>query len=342
MPIAITNSPTKTHLSLLIDSSGSMHGLASQVVKQVNSVLEALQTQAEELGQEVIVSLYSFGGSIDQLVANKPIKGSPRLKAGDYTASGNTPMVQALNRAIGDLKQRDARDVANILTVVTDGEADTDWNQSTVDAEMKRLTGTDRWTFSFLIPKGATGQVTSRFPSMLPGNIQEWDTSSVKGLEVGSQAVSAGYAGYLRGVSTGQSSTKGFFTAAVTPQQAAQAKKKLDDVKDDFKQLTVRTQDPKTIQDFIEARNLTFVKGNAFYQLSKSETVQSTKEILLRDCTTGAVYGGAQARGILGLPAGQDVKVKPADHGTWDVFVQSTSNNRKLMPGTNLLYLKKA
>lgn len=341
MPIAINTNPTKTHLSLLIDSSGSMHGLASQVVKQVNSILEGLQTQAEELGQEVIVSLYSFGGTIDLLLSNKPIKGSPRLKASDYTASGNTPMVQALNRAIADMKLSDSKEVANLLTVVTDGEADTDWSQRDVDAEMKRLTGTDRWTFSFLVPNGATRQVTSRFPSILPGNITEWDQTSVKGLEAGSQAVASGYAGYLKGRSVGQTSTKGFFTAAVTPQQAAQAKKKLDDVKDDFKQMTVRTQDPKTIQDFIESRNLTFVKGNAFYQLSKAETVQAAKEILLRDCTTGAVYGGAQARGILGLPAGQDVKVKPADHGTWDVFVQSTSNNRKLMPGTNLLYLKK-
>jgi hypothetical protein len=104
--------------------------------------------------------------------------------------------------------------------------------------------------------------------------------------------------------------------------------------------MTVRTQDPKTLQDFVEARGMTFQKGRSFYQLTKPEKVQSHKEVLLREVKTGAVYGGAQAREILGLPKGLDTKVKPADHGSWDVFVQSTSNNRKLMVGTILLYLK--
>ena len=59
----------------------------------------------------------------------------------------------------------------------------------------------------------------------------------------------------------------------------------------------------------------------------------------MREIKTGAVYGGAEAREILGLP-GTDIKVKPTDFSDWDIFVQSTSNNRKLVVGTNLLYLK--
>jgi uncharacterized protein YegL len=329
MPIAINTTPTTTHLALLIDSSGSMRGLDTKVVKNVNNILEALQTKALELGQKVLVSLYSFGGTVDTLLLRQPIDRSPRLKASDYTASGTTPMVQALNRAISDLEAVDGKDIANLVTVVTDGEGDFDYGQETLNVKMHKLTGNDRWTFSFLIPRGNTYHINSRFKSVPAGNIQEWDTTE-KGLEVGSQAMASGYASYL-GLR---------FTAAVNTQQAQAAKQNLNDVRKDFKELTVRTQDPKTLQEFIEARSLTFAKGKSFYQLSKTEKVQPEKEILLRECATGAVYGGAQARGILGLPVGVEVKVKPADHGTWDVFVQSTSNNRKLMPGTNLLYLK--
>lgn len=341
MPITISTSPTKTHLALLIDSSGSMSGLADKVVKNVNNILEGLQTKAKELNQVVLVSLYSFGGSIDTLLQNRPISESPRLKASDYRASGTTPMIPAMNRAIDALEAKDSKDVANLVTVVTDGQADAEYGNAQwyLDDRMRRLTSNDRWTFSFLIPSGATREITSRFPSVATGNIREWDTT-VKGLEEGSKAVATGYADYLSLRSTGATSSKGFFTAQVTPAQAKAAKQKLDDVQGDFKQMTVRTQDPKTIQDFIESRGMGFRKGAAFYQLSKSETVQAAKEILLREVKTGAIYGGSQARGILGLPAGVDVKVKPADHGEWDVFVQSTSNNRKLMPGTNLLYLK--
>ena len=338
MPIAINTTPTTTHLALLIDSSGSMRGLDTKVVKNVNNILEALQTKAKELSQKVLVSLYSFGGTVDTLLLRQPIDRSPRLKASDYTASGTTPMVQALNRAISDLEAVDGKDIANLVTVVTDGEGDFDYGQETLNQKMVKLTGNDRWTFSFLIPRGNTYHINSRFRSLPAGNIQEWDTTE-KGLEVGSQAMANGYASYLGLRSTGATKSTGFFTAAVSTQQAQAAKQNLNDVRKDFKELTVRTQDPKTLQEFIEARQLTFQKGKSFYQLSKTEKVQPEKEILLRECATGAVYGGAQARGILGLPVGVEVKVKPADHGTWDVFVQSTSNNRKLMPGTNLLYL---
>jgi uncharacterized protein YegL len=339
MPIAINTTPTTTHLALLIDSSGSMRGLDTKVVKNVNNILEALQTKASELGQKVLVSLYSFGGTVDPLLLRQPIDRPPRLKASDYIASGTTPMVQALNRAIADLEAVDGKDIANLVTIVTDGEGDFDYGQETLNTKMGKLTGNDRWTFSFLIPRGNTYHINSRFRSVPAGNIQEWDTTE-KGLEVGSQAMASGYASYLGLRSTGATKSTGFFTAAVSTQQAQAAKQNLNDVRKDFKELTVRTQDPKTLQEFIEARSLTFSKGKSFYQLSKTEKVQPEKEILLRECATGAVYGGAQARGILGLPVGVEVKVKPADHGTWDVFVQSTSNNRKLMPGTNLLYLK--
>jgi uncharacterized protein YegL len=341
MPISITPTPKKTvtHLALLIDSSGSMRGMTSPVVKNVNDILENLQKAATDLGQEVTVSLYSFGGSIDQLVKNIDITKSPRLKATDYRPDGMTPLCAAVRRAISDLTAIDGPEVANLLTLVTDGDS-TD-HDYTLDSDMVKLKANDRWTFSFVVPGyGGTRQINNRFPSVPAGNIREWDTTE-KGLTEASVALNTGYANYLSARSLGATSSNGFFTANVTAAQAKAAKQNLDDVQGDFDQMTVRTQDPKTLQEFIESRKKDFVKGRAFYQLTKSEKVQPQKEILLRECKSGKVYGGAQARGILGLPPNVEVKVKPADHGDWDVFVQSTSNNRKLMPGTNLLYLKR-
>lgn len=42
---------------------------------------------------------------------------------------------------------------------------------------------------------------------------------------------------------------------------------------------------------------------------------------------------------MLGLPD-FEVKVNPASYGQYDIFVQSTSVNRKLIKGTKLLVLK--
>lgn len=340
MPITLSKQPTNvTHLALLVDSSGSMGGFEAQVVKSVNSILKDLQDSAKALKQEVIVSLYSFGGTVQTLLQNRPITEAPRLATGDYRADGGTPMYDAMSLAVEHLKAIDRPGVANLVTVITDGyENGSRVGVRSLNEEMVNLTRTDRWTFSFLVPRGGTPEITSRFGSVPTGNIQEWEISS-KGMELGTQNVSSGYGSYLSLRSTGSTKSTGFFTAAVNSKQAQQAKVNLDDVRLDFKEMTVRTQDPKTIQDFIESRGMNFTVGKSFYQLTKTEKVQRNKEVLLREIKSGRVYGGAGARSILGLP-NADAKVKPADHGNWDIFVQSTSNNRKLVVGTNLLYLK--
>jgi hypothetical protein len=50
-----------------------------------------------------------------------------------------------------------------------------------------------------------------------------------------------------------------------------------------------------------------------------------------------AVYMGEDARRMLGLPTSGVAKVRPGNHSSFDVFVQSTSLNRKLVRGTKLL-----
>jgi hypothetical protein len=83
-------------------------------------------------------------------------------------------------------------------------------------------------------------------------------------------------------------------------------------------------------------------RGAAFYQLMKKEDeVQDYKQIVIRDKKSKVVYSGANARQMLGLPYNGTVKVVPGNHGTYDIFIQSTSVNRKLVKGTQVLYWDK-
>ena len=61
------------------------------------------------------------------------------------------------------------------------------------------------------------------------------------------------------------------------------------------------------------------------------------KRMINADATLKAVFGGTDARSVLGIPEGQNLKIKPGNHGNFDIFVQSTSLNRKLVRGTKLL-----
>jgi len=103
------------------------------------------------------------------------------------------------------------------------------------------------------------------------------------------------------------------------------------------------------IRDFVEdrmSRNKTFGRqaggvygvGLAYYQLTKPEDVQPAKDLVVRDKSSGAIYGGHEARALIGMPTSARVRVKPGNFGNWDIFIKSTSVNRKLVRGTDVLY----
>lgn len=101
------------------------------------------------------------------------------------------------------------------------------------------------------------------------------------------------------------------------------------------------SQEGIAVKQFVEySLKKPYSLGTSFYQLSKPEkAVQSYKLIVIRDKDTGAVYAGQSARDLLGLPSnGGTVSLNPGNHGHYDIFIQSTSTNRKLVGGTSLLY----
>jgi hypothetical protein len=104
-----------------------------------------------------------------------------------------------------------------------------------------------------------------------------------------------------------------------------------------FQILTVDRDMP--IKDFCSHEGVEFKPGRGFYELTKSEKVQGTKEIVLMQRATGDLFTGTRARELLGLPLDdEDVKLPPTSLADYVPFIQSTSNNRKLMGGTRLLY----
>ncbi len=92
------------------------------------------------------------------------------------------------------------------------------------------------------------------------------------------------------------------------------------------------------IRDFVERNGIPFQKGRGFYELTKTETIQGYKEIILRHNSSGDLYTGKKARQLLGLPEVGSARTKPVVPTGYTAFVQSTSVNRKLIGGTEFLY----
>lgn len=98
-------------------------------------------------------------------------------------------------------------------------------------------------------------------------------------------------------------------------------------------------EEDSIIRDFVNANGLTFQPGKGFYEFTKRETIQDKKEIVIQDKVSGDMFTGENARDILGIPLGMGKgKVSPKHGDKYNVFVQSTSYNRKLIGGTRFLY----
>ena len=94
-----------------------------------------------------------------------------------------------------------------------------------------------------------------------------------------------------------------------------------------------------SIKAFVEENSLSFKKGRGFYQLNKPELVQEYKEVVVRRKTDGAFLTGEKVREVLGIPkTSKKFQLDLARISDFDVFVQSTSVNRVLLPGTEFLY----
>jgi glycyl-tRNA synthetase alpha subunit len=91
------------------------------------------------------------------------------------------------------------------------------------------------------------------------------------------------------------------------------------------------------------------VPGKCYYEFTVRARVQHYKQfaIAIRDSNRNEedVYVGASIREKLGLPPEKDrieVRVSPGDWSRkgYKVYVLSTSNNRKLLPGTRVLVMR--
>lgn len=105
-----------------------------------------------------------------------------------------------------------------------------------------------------------------------------------------------------------------------------------------FKEINVTKKG--SIKKITEENGIKFEKGKAFYQLTKKELIQDYKKIVVKRSEDGKYITGETVREILKIPKNnpKKISVDTNDIPDFEVFVQSTSYNRVLHPGTKLVY----
>lgn len=110
-----------THVTVVLDSSGSMEKIEADTKGGFNSFIDE---QADEDGSAA-VSLYNFNSGVDRVYHGKDVEDAPHLTDENYTPSGRTALYDAIVTAIDETEAHleDAdEDAENVIVVVlTDG-----------------------------------------------------------------------------------------------------------------------------------------------------------------------------------------------------------------------------
>jgi hypothetical protein len=319
-----------------------MHSLTKQAMLDYNGNIESIRKAAEGSDIDTIVTTVKCGvgaGYVERELVNSSVtKLKPII---DYKAEGQTPLFDSVGELVEILEKvpdANSLDVSFLIMAITDGEENYSkrYSADKLAKLIRDKQATDRWTFAFRVPYGHK-KALERL-GIPAGNIQEWEQTA-EGLRESAVQTQGAINTFYGCRARGMTATDAFY-ADLSKVSPAAIKNKMVDISGEVKIIPVKRTSP--IREFVEY-HVTGVNqmpiGAAFYQLTKPEKVlHSDRLICIRDKSSGKVYAGQAARDLLALPKTGSIKLMPGDHGNYEIFIQSKSVNRKVLPGSSVMY----
>lgn len=328
----------KNYIGFVNDHSGSMAGLTKAAMKDYNSMIQSVRDAATREMLDTIVSTIGIGLDREP-VQRQVVNSNPHVlrEVKSWAAVGMTPLYDGIFDMIElfeSLPDAKNKNVSFLISVTTDGgeNGSRRISASSLRSKLEALQATGRWTFVFRVPKGHASSVSDL--GVPKNNIQEWETTA-QGMEKSSAISKAAMSNYFTARAAGATSSTTFYADATQVDTS-----KLTDISKKVSLYVVPAEDMGIeIRDFILRHRMEYLKGAAFYQLTKTEArVGHKKLILVRDRSTGQIFAGTEARKMIGMPTDKNARLHPGDHGNYDIFIQSESVNRKLVGGTGIVY----
>jgi len=335
---------SKTYVAFVIDKSSSMNYIWREAKAAFNQNITDVKKSAADMNEKTEVMIVSFSYHDCVYVDQSPIDVKSVLDFDDYNIvpTGMTALFDGVGHAIQNLEALDDGHIGTsfLVVVVTDGMENNSkkFGASRLKKLISKCHATDRWTFAFSMPVGGDTYVLDKL-GLYSGNVQTWDQTS-EGVRRMSSTTSRGIGTTYTNKSIGINSTKDFYSVDMTSVSTSDLKK-LRNVAKFATSIEVKKE--VDIRDLVESKGHTYVKGAAFYQLTKKEKrVQPNKEVAIMKKKGRAIYIGDEARSLIGLPPkgghSKNIVVEPGNMADYDVFIQSRSVNRKCVRGTKLLY----
>lgn len=333
--IPIPKVPVINVVAFVRDISSSMAPYAKQLANNFDKLWTATAAVSKQLKQDTRAGVFDFNHEYFRVIETGPMADQCNLPV--PRCYGTTSLYTTVSKVIDELKISMPKNASFLINVLTDGEA-TDhsmghWFKDSIE-DCQRL---GNWTFSFQMPRGKA-EAFSNLIGIPRENIREWEISE-SGLRETMAVTMSSMVNYKAALNTGVKSTAAFYapvTTDLSQLNQKQVAQKLDNLASRFKSYTVEKE--TNVRSFVETKTgKPYVIGSAYYTLMKREEVQPQKQVLLMEKGKKTVWGGQEARDMIGLPQGKHAKVTPGNHSNYDIYVQSTSTNRILPRGTKVL-----
>ena len=119
--------PSRIELVMILDKSGSMHGLEADTIGGFNAMIE----KEKKLGIDVRVTTVLFNDKIDRLYEHREIRNVRPLTERTYETGGTTALLDAVGDTILHMEQSGAADRQGtkvIVVIITDGMEKAGWD----------------------------------------------------------------------------------------------------------------------------------------------------------------------------------------------------------------------
>lgn len=144
-----------THISIILDRTGSMESIKDDTIGGFNTFLKEQQKQPDKATMTLVQ--FDSQDPYEVIHSFKPVKDVPALDASTYVPRASTPLLDAigmgindLEKRLGDMKKKD-RPSKVVMVIITDGQenASREFKKGHIVKMMKRKEKDD-WQFVFL------------------------------------------------------------------------------------------------------------------------------------------------------------------------------------------------
>ena len=148
----------KVYNLIILDQSGSMQSIYAPALSGVNETLQTIRMAKEDHpDQEHFVTLVAFDGTPQEgLRYNVIYDSAPATEIKDITSAqyrpyGNTPLFDAMGKAINELRDKTKEEDIVLVTIITDGyeNASREYNGSAIKALVEEMRKKG-WVFTYI------------------------------------------------------------------------------------------------------------------------------------------------------------------------------------------------